>query len=382
MIGHYYYRKTSKDKHFNPSYDAALLPLTNGNFFELVESITPTCPLNKADTGYKQWKQNNLPIVYFTNEPHRPKGDTTNTATGYAMVDVDNLPDVRLECNHPSIVATNHTGNGTHFFIYGVFGDTPQEWQQNYNLYAWEIYNELTKKYGDHQIKLDGHQSQYYWGCYLWGGMDNWVFNNHNDKGYNPAHVALSDEQLNTMYDEDTYWLSGKENATGTTLNNCVDGGELKQRTANAKNSISKDMLNDYKSLRYTDFRSIPLKENAMNSMFRSNARLVDVPDLSGISGVERMGMYMAFAGCPIQKGANLRNIRTVGDRGLQSIYENCSYLSEAYAPSVSSWNTSNMNNWLNGVSATGVVFKPSTLTIPTGLKSGVPTGWTTQDYD
>lgn len=128
-------------------------------------------------------------------------------------------------------------------------------------------------------------------------------------------------------------------------------------------------------------FGSIPLKENAMNSMFRANARLVDVPDLSGISGVERMGMYMAFAGCPIQKGANLRNIRTVGDRGLQSIYENCSYLSEAYAPSVSSWNTSNMNNWLNGVSATGVVFKPSTLTIPTGLKSGVPTGWTTEDY-
>lgn len=128
-------------------------------------------------------------------------------------------------------------------------------------------------------------------------------------------------------------------------------------------------------------FGNIPLKENAMNSIFRSNARLVDVPDLSGISSVERMSMYMAFAGCPIQKGANLRNIRTVGDRGLQSIYENCSYLSEAYAPSVSSWNTSNMNNWLNGVSATGVVYKPSTLSIPTGLKSGVPSGWTTEDY-
>lgn len=128
-------------------------------------------------------------------------------------------------------------------------------------------------------------------------------------------------------------------------------------------------------------FGNIPLKENAMNSIFRSNAKLVDVPDLSGIKGVERMGMYMAFAGCPIRKGANLRNITTVGDGGLESIYENCSYLSEAYAPSVSSWNTSNMNKWLNGVSATGVVFKPSTLSIPTGSKSGVPTGWTTQDY-
>lgn len=248
MIGHYYYRKLSKDKHFNPSYDAALLPLTNGNLFELLGCITPSCPLSKADTGYKQWKQNNLPIVYFTNEPHRPKGDTTNTATGYAMVDVDNLPDVRLECNHPSIVATNHTGNGTHFFIYGVFGDTPQEWQQNYNLYAWEIYNELTAKYGDHQLKLDGHQSQYYWGCYLWGGMDNWVFNNHNDKGYFPAHVALSDVQPNTMYDKDTYWVSGKENATGSTLINCVGGAIVAHR------KISIEMLTDFRMLRYTDF--------------------------------------------------------------------------------------------------------------------------------
>lgn len=248
MIGHYYYRKFSKDKHFNPSYDATLLPLTNGNFFELLGRITHTCPLNKADTGYKAWKQNNLPLVYFTNEPHRPKGDTANTATGYAMVDVDNLPDVRLECNHPAIVATNYTGNGTHFFIYGVFGDTPQEWQQHYNLYAWEIYNELTKKYGDHQIKLDGHQSQYYWGCYLWGGIDNWVFNTNNDKGYFPAHVALSEVQPNTMYDKDTYWLSGKENANRTTLINCVGGAIVAQR------NISTEMLTDFRMLRYTDF--------------------------------------------------------------------------------------------------------------------------------
>ena len=34
-----------------------------------------------------------------------------------------------------------------------------------------------------------------------------------------------------------------------------------------------------------------------------------------------------------------------------------------------------------NGVAPTGVVYKPSTLTIPTNFDSGIPSGWTTQDY-
>ena len=53
------------------------------------------------------------------------------------------------------------------------------------------------------------------------------------------------------------------------------------------------------------------------------------------------------------------------------------------YAPNVSTWVTSATvyTNWLYGVAATGIVHKPSGLTIPTDTTSGVPTGWTTQDY-
>ena len=49
-------------------------------------------------------------------------------------------------------------------------------------------------------------------------------------------------------------------------------------------------------------------------------------------------------------------------------------------APNITTWDTSKFENWLNNVSSSGVVRKPAALTIPSGL-SGVPTGWTTENY-
>lgn len=248
MIGHYYYFKETNDGHFAPSYTKTLLPLTEVNFFSVIDTITPACPLKKEDKGYKEWKQENLPLVYFTESQKRPKGDSAVHATGYAMIDLDNNPNVRCVSNHPAVVATNYTGNGTHFFISGVFGATPREWQLEYNKFAWELYIELTAKYGD--LKFDGRLSQYDWGCYLWGNRANWVVNGSPNLNYKPTDIELSDEQLNKMYDEDSYWVAGSTAKTSKEK----DASEEVIRELADYRGISTEMRNDYLSMRYTDF--------------------------------------------------------------------------------------------------------------------------------
>lgn len=250
MIGHYYYIKETNDGHFAPSYTKTLLPLTQVNFFNVIDTITPTCPLRKEDEGYKEWKQENLPLVYFTQAPRRPRGESAAQVTGYAMIDVDNLPNVRCVSNHPAVVATNYTGNGTHFFIGGVFGQTPREWQLEYNKFAWEIFRELTDKYGD--LKFDGRSSQYDWGCYLWGNRANWVVNGSPNLNYKPTDIELSDEQLNRMYDEDSYWIAGTR-ATKSKVEQKTTDDDTIRKLADFR-GISTEMRNDYLSMRYTDF--------------------------------------------------------------------------------------------------------------------------------
>ena len=251
MIGHYYYFKETNDEHFSPSYTKTLSPLTEVNFFSVIDTIPPTCPLKKEDKDYKEWKQENLPLVYFTQTSKRPKGDSAVHATGYAMIDVDNLPNLRCESNHPAIVATNYTGNGTHFFISGVFGQTPREWQLEYNKFAWEIFCELTAKYGD--LKFDGRLSQFDWGCYLWGNRDNWIFNIGKVPDYKPAKIELSEEQLSLIYDKDSYWIAGSTRATKGKVEQKSTDDDTIRELADFR-GISPEMRNDFCSLRYTDF--------------------------------------------------------------------------------------------------------------------------------
>lgn len=131
-------------------------------------------------------------------------------------------------------------------------------------------------------------------------------------------------------------------------------------------------------------FGSTPVvADYGLNNTFYGCRYLTKLPDLSVLTSVGKHGMTRAFSYCDsIVSGADFRNIRSVGDTGMQSIYEHCLRMTTAYAPSVTTWSTSNMNNWLNIVASEGVVWKPANLNIPTGLKSGIPTGWTTQDYN
>ena len=114
-----------------------------------------------------------------------------------------------------------------------------------------------------------------------------------------------------------------------------------------------------------------------------NNGRITDISNLSfrGITSIGDYGLSEAFSQSQFTntKGVDLRDVTTLGERALYYMY-NSSNLTEVYAPNVSTWDTSKTDSWLSGAASTGVVYKPSTLDIPQG-DSGIPSGWTTQDY-
>ena len=116
-----------------------------------------------------------------------------------------------------------------------------------------------------------------------------------------------------------------------------------------------------------------------------SDGKITDISNLSfrGITSIGDYGLSEAFSQSyfTITKGVDLRDVTTLGEGALRELYCFNSNLTEAYAPNVSTWDITKTESWLAGVAPTGVVYKPSTLTIPQGDSSGIPSGWTTQDY-
>ena len=116
---------------------------------------------------------------------------------------------------------------------------------------------------------------------------------------------------------------------------------------------------------------------------FQDNSKCIDISNLSfrGITEIGNYGLQQAFGyNFTSTKGVDLRDVTTLGEGALNSLYSDNYNLKEAYAPNVSTWDESKTQWWLSNA-PTGVVYKPSTLTIPTDTQSGIPSGWTTQDY-
>ena len=117
---------------------------------------------------------------------------------------------------------------------------------------------------------------------------------------------------------------------------------------------------------------------------FQGDFKVTDISNLSfrGITEIGNYGLYETFGWYHIgTKGIDLRDVTTLGEGALNSLYYDNSNLKEVYAPNVSTWDENKTSVWLSNVAPTGVLYKPSTLTIPTNTDSGIPYGWTTQDY-
>ena len=137
----------------------------------------------------------------------------------------------------------------------------------------------------------------------------------------------------------------------------------------------------------YTDVESVTkIPDYGFSRIFamQNGSKITDISNLSfrGITEIGNNGLHLAFAWEHIgTKGIDLRDVTTLGENALYNMYNSNINLTEVYAPNVSTWDTSKTDYWLNGVAPTGVVYKSSTLDIPTDNISGIPSGWTTQDY-
>ena len=138
----------------------------------------------------------------------------------------------------------------------------------------------------------------------------------------------------------------------------------------------------------YTDVDSVTAIPNYGFSQPIGNGNRMEIVDISnlsfrGITSIGAYGLYQAFYNnnSNYTKGVDLRDVTTLGEEALNMLYYGCSNLTEVYAPNVSTWDISKTSSWLGSVAPNGVVYKPSTLDIPTNNDSGIPSGWTTQDY-
>lgn len=137
----------------------------------------------------------------------------------------------------------------------------------------------------------------------------------------------------------------------------------------------------------YTDVESvIKIPDYGFSQTFsmQNGSKITDISNISfrGITEIGNYGLSFTFAWNYIgTKGVDLRDVTTLGEAALQNLYYDNPTFTEAYAPNVSTWDSNKTTQWLDSVAPTGVVYKPSTLNIPTNDDSGIPYGWTTQDY-
>lgn len=122
--------------------------------------------------------------------------------------------------------------------------------------------------------------------------------------------------------------------------------------------------------------------DNGMYFMCSQCTNLTTSPDVRSVTTVGVNGMHGMLSSCSaLETPPDVRNVTTVDTRGMSNMLRACSVLQYAYAPNISVWSTTNFTEWLGYVAASGTIYKPSGLSIPTNTTSGVPTGWTTQDY-
>lgn len=123
--------------------------------------------------------------------------------------------------------------------------------------------------------------------------------------------------------------------------------------------------------------------QQAFQSMFKNCTSLTEVPSLP--MAREVFGTYAfkgMFEGCTgITEGIDIRGITKIaaGTEVFSNMYSGCTSLATAYAPSLRTWDTSQMNSWMNGVAASGTLYTADSSvssTIPTASASGCPSGW------
>lgn len=114
-------------------------------------------------------------------------------------------------------------------------------------------------------------------------------------------------------------------------------------------------------------------------SLFIRCSTLRSAPKLPSTIAANRAVYYCMFYNCTSLEKAPLLLSKSVGTDVYGYMFYGCSSLNEIRTEMVDISASSCLLNWVDGVAATGDLYCPAELTIPTG-ESGIPTGWTRHD--
>lgn len=116
--------------------------------------------------------------------------------------------------------------------------------------------------------------------------------------------------------------------------------------------------------------------------MFHGCTSLINIPKILPAETLESYCYQNMFSGCSsITESPVLPAASITKSSCYERMFSGCSSLSKikCLGDPISQYNTS-MSNWVNGVSATGVLIKNPAVSSWTYGNSGVPTGWTIED--
>ena len=125
------------------------------------------------------------------------------------------------------------------------------------------------------------------------------------------------------------------------------------------------------------------IKPGAYFYMFRECTYLVHAPkeiSCTGFSEGDRGQFEGMFYGCSSLEESPIINVATLPRNGLRGMFQYCTNIKKVTLLATDISHSNCLQNWLADVGASGTIIKRSTVTLSSGA-SGVPTGWTTQDY-
>lgn len=125
------------------------------------------------------------------------------------------------------------------------------------------------------------------------------------------------------------------------------------------------------------------VKPGAYYYMFRECADLVLPPkeiSCTGFPEGDRGQFEGMFYGCSSLEESPIINVSTLPRNALKVAFQYCTNIKKVTLLATDISHSGCLQNWLANVGASGTIIKRSAVTLPSGT-SGVPTGWTTQNY-
>lgn len=122
---------------------------------------------------------------------------------------------------------------------------------------------------------------------------------------------------------------------------------------------------------------------DAFSYAFSGCNDLAEACEFPVLTTIAKNTFYNAYATCPLLKNAGDYSSITKID-GEAAFYQAFSGTNVTIikTPNITEWNPTTFTEWLSKIPTTGVVRKPANLTIPIDSDSGVPAGWTVENYD